>query len=255
MRDSLLNDFAIRSFRDMVDRDYIHARLAYRARLIPQFLWSALHCLEKYAKCILLLNRVPAQRVRHEVSGALRLMEQSGPFNIPLCEQTSQFIERLESGAEFRYFEVSYWNIEHDIVRLDRAVWEVRRYCQGLNHDIQIEGRTINALAMNLQRVRLAQEREEKGTCIMSGWLETVIGDTAHSAREPLLWNNLHFGLSSRKRVHIVGYMESGNSPLYMHPEILDDVLQYVHLPKRVVKAWREELAKPSGRMNGRGDG
>lgn len=50
MRDALLNDFAIRSFRDTADRDYIHARLAYRAQLVPQFQWSALHCLEKYAK-------------------------------------------------------------------------------------------------------------------------------------------------------------------------------------------------------------
>ena len=42
----LVNDFAIRSFRETADKDYIAARMAYRARLIQPFLWSALHCLE-----------------------------------------------------------------------------------------------------------------------------------------------------------------------------------------------------------------
>ena len=47
-----VNSFALRAFRDTADRDYIHARMAYRADLFPQFHWSALHALEKYAKCI-----------------------------------------------------------------------------------------------------------------------------------------------------------------------------------------------------------
>jgi hypothetical protein len=38
----LVNDFAIRSFRETADKDYIAARMAYRARLIQPFLWSAL---------------------------------------------------------------------------------------------------------------------------------------------------------------------------------------------------------------------
>jgi hypothetical protein len=43
-----VNDFAIRSFRDTADCDYISARMAFRARLIPQFLWSGLQAIEKY---------------------------------------------------------------------------------------------------------------------------------------------------------------------------------------------------------------
>jgi len=61
--DMLLNDFAIRCFRNTADRDYVHARLAFRARIIPQFLWSSLHCIEKYGKCILLLNRMKQNRL------------------------------------------------------------------------------------------------------------------------------------------------------------------------------------------------
>lgn len=54
-----VNNYALRAFRDTADKDYIHARMAYKAALYPQFLWSSLHSLEKYAKCILILNRVP----------------------------------------------------------------------------------------------------------------------------------------------------------------------------------------------------
>ena len=57
-----VNSFALRAFRDTADRDYIHARMAYRAGLIPQFRWSALHALEKYAKCITILARILSPR-------------------------------------------------------------------------------------------------------------------------------------------------------------------------------------------------
>jgi len=100
--DILLNDFATRSFRDTADRDYIHARLAYRARLVPQFLWSSLHCLEKYTKGVLLLNRIPAKRLRHEVTGGIELLARRGKFSVEISPETQKFIERLESGAEFR---------------------------------------------------------------------------------------------------------------------------------------------------------
>ena len=48
-----VNSFAIRAFRNTADKDYIHARMAYKARLLPQFHWSSLHALEKYAKFLL----------------------------------------------------------------------------------------------------------------------------------------------------------------------------------------------------------
>ena len=61
----LINDFAIRSFRDIADYDYISARMAYRAKLLPQFLWLGLQAIEKYLKCILLLNRIKAKIIHN----------------------------------------------------------------------------------------------------------------------------------------------------------------------------------------------
>lgn len=244
-KEALINDFAIRCFRETADRDYVHARLAYRAGLIPQFLWSSLHCLEKYAKCILLLNRISGSGVRHEVSGSLKRMADHGRFQIPLSPSTIQFVKHLEeNGAEFRYFEVSYWNTGHDVVKLDRAVWELRRYCQVLDYEIELNSRTISALESNLQRVRDAVIRKEKGTCISHGWLEHVERKKSHSAREPFLWNNLYFGPSRRKSIRLKPWIEAGNSPLFLHPEIIDDVSQYVHIPKQILEMWRIVDAK-----------
>ena len=82
----LVNDFAIRSFRETADKDYITARMAYRARLIQPFRWSALHCLEKYVKGILLLNRVDAKNLGHSVLPGIERMKQHGKFELDIRE-------------------------------------------------------------------------------------------------------------------------------------------------------------------------
>ena len=56
--DRLVNDFATRSFREIADGDYIAARMSFRALLVPQFLWQSLQAMEKYLKCILVLNPI-----------------------------------------------------------------------------------------------------------------------------------------------------------------------------------------------------
>lgn len=72
---ALINDFAVRSFRDTADGDYIVARMAHRAGLVPQFLWSSLQAIEKYLKGILLLNRVPSVKATHGVADLLEKVE------------------------------------------------------------------------------------------------------------------------------------------------------------------------------------
>ncbi|KAB2906561.1 MAG: HEPN domain-containing protein [Burkholderiaceae bacterium] len=102
--EQLLNSFAIRAFRETADKDYIAARVAYRARLIQPLRWSALHCLEKYVKGICLLNRVKAHR-GHAVLAGIEQMKRCGKFSIELSLPTEKFIKRLEEeGAEFRYY-------------------------------------------------------------------------------------------------------------------------------------------------------
>lgn len=234
--DPLINDFAIRCFRDTADQDYVHARLAYRSNLVPQFLWSSLHCLEKYAKCILLLNRIEGLKIKHEVTAALQKIKDAGRMQISLSDQSRTFIERLESSARFRYFERSWANQEHDIVCLDYAVLELRRYCQIIDYEIEIDGETRNLLSMELRSIQAAA-REKRAVSLFNGWLENVIERHDHPARPALIWNNLYFSSSSRNRVKLPVFLSSQNAPLDLHPEILEDVQKYIHIPKAVSTA------------------
>lgn len=237
----LVNDFAIRSFRETADKDYIAARMAYRARLIQPFLWSALHCLEKYVKGILMLNRLKAHR-GHSVLPGVERMRQHGKFELDLSADTVSFIKKLEDyGAEYRYYEVSYDTQPFDIVRFDRAVWELRRYCQPLDYDIvDINGKRVNLLSRELDRVHRAKAKHEKGTCIMGGILEQIVEKKDHPAREALIWNNLFFGPSRRRRVKMRADWEAGNSPFFLHPEIIDEVVKYVFIPKDIAEGVRQ---------------
>lgn len=237
----LVNDFAIRSFRETADKDYIAARMAYRARLIQPFLWSALHCLEKYVKSILVLNRVKAHK-GHSVLPGIERMKQHGKFELDLSADTVKFIKKLEDyGAEYRYYEVSYDIRPFDIVRFDRAVWELRRYCQPLDYDtVDMNGKTVNLLTHELDRVHRAKAKHEKGTCVMGGILEMIIEKRDHPAREALIWNNLFFGPSRRKGVKMRPDWEAGNSPFFLHPEIIDEVVKYVYIPKDIAEDVRQ---------------
>lgn len=238
----LVNDSAIRSFRETADKDYITARMAYRARLIQPFRWSALHCLEKYVKGILLLNRVNAKNLGHSVLPGIERMNQHGKFEINLSADTAKFIKNLENdGAEDRYYLVSYDIEPFEISRFDRAVWEIRRYCQPLDYDtVGMNGKTVNSLAHELDRIHRAKEVYEKGTCISGGILEKIIATKDHPAREALIWNNLFFGPSRRKFVKMRPDWEAGNSPFFLNPEIIEEVVAYVNIPKEIAEGVRQ---------------
>lgn len=96
-KEILLNDFAIKSFRDTADLDYIAARLAYQSRLMPQALWSGLQSIEKYFKCILLLNRINIKndKLGHDIEKALKVIEDKLPFSINLSASTLEYISHL----------------------------------------------------------------------------------------------------------------------------------------------------------------
>lgn len=238
----LVNDFAIRSFRETADKDYITARMAYRARLIQPYRWSALHSLEKYVKGILLLNRVDTKNLGHSVLPGIERMKQHGKFELDISAGTAKLIKSLEDdGAEDRYYLVSYDIEPFDIARFDRAVWELRRYCQPLDYEtVDLNGKTVTLLTHELNRVHRAKEKHEKGTCITGGILEKIIGKQDHPAREALIWNNLFFGPSRRKAVKMRPGWEAGNSPFFLHPEIINEVVKYVYIPNDIAEGVRQ---------------
>jgi hypothetical protein len=68
--DLLLSDFAIRSFRDEGDADHILCSYGV-PRGKHTSLWASQQMVEKYLKCILLLNRIPGKNIRHDLRKGL----------------------------------------------------------------------------------------------------------------------------------------------------------------------------------------
>jgi HEPN domain-containing protein/plasmid stabilization system protein ParE len=175
-----VNDFAARSFRDVADRDYIAARLACRAGLMPQFLLSAQQAFEKYLKYVLLVNRIPA-KVGHDVAAALQLTEKLS-FTIDLHPKSREFIEHVSVYGEYRYLDISYFVDGYVLPKLDLAVWELRRYCQVL--DVfgkalpEPEQRLLNKAHANLR----ASSSREPPQVPAAQWL---LGDRSSQAGPP----------------------------------------------------------------------
>src|ERR1035441_9505367 len=105
-RELLLNDLAIRSFRDIADQDYVAARLAYHHKLPEPSLWQSQQALEKYLKCILLLHRIPATDIGHSLSKAVERIQESQSLPLDLSLATRSFIGGRYAMKEKDTFQV-----------------------------------------------------------------------------------------------------------------------------------------------------
>jgi len=253
-KDRLINDFATRCFRDMADGDYIAARLAYRAKLFPQFLWLGHQSIEKYLKCILLQNRIVAKDVSHDLLAGLAKLDAHNRYPVRLSDMSRKFVEYLNNyGSGLRYLDVSYYLLNHEILLLDHTVWDLRRYAEA--HDFWVrgpDGNLISLLPSGLAKIRRSETEPKARFPGVGGLLEKIIADRKHPAREPLLWQNPRFG-RVRKTIRLRGHLSAVNAPLFLHPEIVDDVGHYVHIPKDVAAAYRE-LAQQNARATATDD-
>ena len=242
--DALINNFATRSFREIADGDYIAARLSFRALLMPQFLWQSLQAVEKYFKCILVLNRIKAPR-SHSLDELLKVFENSKKFDLRLSPDTQEFLACLDKYGRFRYYETPYYTVGDELFRLDKAVWELRRYARVLDYKIKIDGgQEVHLLPHELLKNEGAEKQPPQAFSIIGGHLENILAKSNHPSRAALVWYNIYFGTSRRKSVRHRHMSSSGNSPLSLHPEILDEVLKYVFLPKDVITAYRNAASQ-----------
>jgi len=240
--DILLNDFATRSFREIGDCDYIAARLSYRAQLVPQFLWQSLQAIEKYLKCTLVLNRIKAPK-SHDIGHLLASFEKAKKFEIRLSPETRGFFSYLDTYGRFRYYETPYYTLGNELFRLDRAVWELRRYARVIDYSLNVGAvKEVHLLELELKRNEQAENRPPQEFSIIGGHLERVLAKRDHPSRSALIWHNFYFGSSRRRSVKHRTMSVSGNSPLSLHPELLDEVLKYVFLPTDVIAAYRNAV-------------
>lgn len=238
-RNALLNNFASRCFRNVADMDYINARLCYRAGLATQSSWAALQAMEKYYKAILLYNRIKAKDVGHQLSKAQKHAKKL-PFTIQLSASSQSLIEYLNTFGQNRYLDLSYSTNGARLPDIDRAVWEIRRYCRPLNYSIPTNSGEFHCLKPELERIALSETIAPQKFTITGGELEKVIGNKRHPSRSALVWKNLYFGKVHRKEVTISNWSRSENSPLWLYPELLGLVEEYVMIPKSIGDAYRE---------------
>ena len=222
--DSLIDDFALRSFCDQADEDYISARLSFRAALVTPSLWASHQMVEKYLKCILLLNRIDGRHVWHDLRAALDLIEKSGKLHLGLTAPTRSLIGYLDALGKYRYLEISNVASGKSLVGLDRAAWELRRYC---SPDESVRRLTLRH-GLLAPRFRIPGRH-----------LEEIIDDRNNPARAPLLWRNAFFGYGRKRFVRVNSWFKATNSPLYLNPQILDEILKYVYLQKDLIQAYR----------------
>src|SRR5205814_1904204 len=151
------------------------------------FLWSALQALEKYLKAILLFNGYTTLRLGHSLTEAFDRLRQIDdvPFQFP--SDLRQFLEHIQEFGQNRYLVQTHYFHGDELLRLDKAVWHIRRYCQYLRGPNARDPRYLRATLNNIHSARW-QQRPERFR--IGGYLESV-EKRASFERSALVWNNL----------------------------------------------------------------
>ncbi len=240
---ALINDFAIRCFRDTGDGDYIAARLAFKAGLATQAIWSGLQAVEKYLKCMLLLRRISSKGVGHDIAKGLRLVKDRLNYDIVLPDNEQAVFDHLAESCGDRYLVASLHLFDHELSGLDALVWRFRQYCDVLDVEHFNDEPSTEILFKSLERIKATLDAEPVEGHLRRGALETILADQHHRAHEGLVWRNAMFGGGIPIRATSENFnFVATNSPLYLNPNIVRAVSKLVHLPKGALEAF-EELA------------
>lgn len=203
---------------------------------------SSQQAIEKYLKCILLLNRIPATNMYHYLCFGLNKVDRESGFQLSVSPDSRKLIEHLSRYGSHRYFETSYYSVGSEVFTLDRTIWEVRRYCTVLNYSLEkTDGQKKEMLGLELRRIKQSEKCAPQKFQLLGGYLEKIIRDKKHPARAALIWENLYFGKSLRRTVSHGRRFYAANAPLYLHPEILDEVQKYVLIPGKIADAYRKK--------------
>ncbi|QIN33805.1 hypothetical protein [Legionella longbeachae] len=189
--DQALDEIAYRCFRDMADQDYILARVSYKLNLPTNFNWCSLQAIEKYLKCILLLHRIEAKKINHNLEEALEKIKSikiSGSSSpIEFQDSSVGFIKEINNRGRSRYLGKSIYAIPSDITKLDNCIFDVRRFAIKIIDDTYLE------------KIRDSKLTLFSDFCLDSGFLEAVISGN-QPAKDDLIFNNSNYGNSGLNR-------------------------------------------------------
>jgi HEPN domain-containing protein len=252
-KNAFVNDYA-RQFREIADRNYIAARQSFRTELYPQFLWSAQQAIEKYLKCILLFNKIPITNEKGKIRGFhdLKILlddfENGKPaFKIRIKPASYKFIEHLDRSAmASRYLSAPVYVLGEQLMQLDGAVWDIRRYCKVLDYSIaMLNGEEKLFLKSELDKIEKSETLPPKKFSLDNeSFLEKVIEEKSHPARSFLIWKNNYFGSKVRRNNNVDLCSEALCPELFYQPHMVDEVNKYVFIPGDIVTHLNGEAGK-----------
>ncbi|WP_175016873.1 hypothetical protein [Massilia sp. YMA4] len=224
--------------------DYIAARLAIRSGLPGPFLWSASQAVEKYLKCILMLNRVRTNDLGHDLNAALQLINESLPFRITLAPREREVFDHLAQWNGDRYLLTSFSLESYELILFDALVWKLRLYCQALDKRHYADDPSAETLRQRVAEVEAIISGSSKiAGHIPFGALEAILANKRHHAHAALVTQNGFFTLKERRTVRYRVGWQAVNSPLWLNPELAEVVQQWMKIP-RDIRAGAARLAQ-----------
>ena len=238
------NGFIERSFRDTADRDYIAARMCFRLGLTEQFLWLSLQSIEKYLKAILLFNNKPTQHLQHNLLRGLRESLAIQKLEMNVSARTSEFVEYVSEQGPNRYFVHPRYTRKNELLELDRAVWDIRRYCQDFFFPEGHEGRKKRLEAyFDFVRSERCEKKPSDFRLYQAGFIEEVLkGEKHKKLYEPLTWKNLLFGRNQKYRVRIKQGRSWSRPNNFIYPNLKEWLKTNVYIPKSIMELMDQQF-------------
>ncbi|WP_457284891.1 hypothetical protein [Pseudomonas fragi] len=195
-------------------------------------------------KGILTLHRVSALSIGHDISKALTLIEEELGFVIPLTQPQKEVFKLIAEWDSDRYFLNPIGVMGNELYYLDQMVWRIRQYCQPLDvvHYADEPSRAVME-----QNVKVIQGRELTAPRVgplAGGRLEKMLEDKNDPARPALVWKNLMFSTSARKTISGSNHLHISNAPLWLEPDLIDDIAKLLKVPKSLQEEYRQLARK-----------
>jgi HEPN domain-containing protein len=249
-RHARINFAIIRCLRDTGDGDYIAARLAARHRLVPQFLWSAEQAIEKYLKGILTLNRIAVIDISHDISKALLRIQEELGFEVRLTPPEREVFDLIADWNSDRYFLNHVGVMGNELHHLDQMVWKIRQYCQPLDVLHYADEPSREVLGQKVKEIQERHPTAARDGYLVGGSLERILADKNDPARPALVWKNLMFSTSNRKKVRRRNYLHTSNAPLWLDPDLIDDIAKLLKVPKPLQESYRQLARERTKELN-----
>jgi hypothetical protein len=243
-----LNSFAREVFRDQGDKDYVSARLLYRLKFREQFLWSGLQAIEKYLKAILLFNKRTTRYPRwpdtrgkefgHDLVALYQAVGNINEIQFTCPAKVEEIVTYLSHFGMNRYFDRSTYTIGDEFLKLDQAVWHIRRYCQYLHFVVEdrsgISRDIIAERAVKLNASSIVQSPWKFG--LRDGYLEKILSRSQNDpARKALVWQNPFYGACGKGQIKFSPMMGSASPPNVrswsQDPGLRFELQEYIKLP------------------------